>query len=279
MKIYLLFIFFSVVSVDIENRHSIIFLYNNTLQNDYFGESAQCDKKKTNEVLKILKSDLKGDLKVDGTVYTTKGITAMGIIVARGLKIAEGGMLINGDVNVNTMGSGCITIGNSINGKQITMITDSNSDIILKSNTIRIHSSDLKIPQAGVTIPVVIDNQGQLKTLYSTKKMKKNIIPLIFEIDDIDFLSVYSFTYTKESGLSGGIEWGFIAEELIGTPLEEAVIKDQNNEPLNINDRKIIAFLVVQMKNMNKKIKFLEDKIMEYEERIKNISYDDLFEL
>lgn len=238
-------------------------------------------KKLTNEEIlkKISKCDFQGDLYVSGIIYTSKGITVNGVIASNyGIKISNGGASINGDFSVNQLSGAPITLGNYLNGKNINLRTGQDSHIRLESNAIQVKSPFVSIPRLGVTLPLVIDDQGRLKTLYSTKKMKKNIQPLLFTLEDLKYLQPSQFNYTEESGLAGGQEWGFIAEDLMETPLEPLVIMDSENNPLNIDDRKLITFLCCQLQNMCKKIQLLEDKLNKYEE-IESLEFDDFFEL
>jgi hypothetical protein len=128
-----------------------------------------------------------------------------------------------------------------------------------------IKSPYITVPDINNTLPLTVDSQGVIRTLYSTKKMKENINPLHFSAEDINNLQVYSFNYREESGLPQGEEWGFIAEELVGTCLDNCVIKNSENNIININERKLFAFSVAIIKELLKKIEALEERINDIE--------------
>lgn len=278
MNLYCLI--FSFCTIHLLNAHSknhISLILDMSLLKEYRSKR----KKLTNDQIlkKIIKCDFQGDLHVSGILYTSKGITANGVIATNyGIKISNGGASINGELSVNHLTGAPITLGNYLNGKNINLRTGQDSHIRLESNSIQLKSTYISIPRLGVTLPLVIDDQGRLKTLYSTKKMKKNIEALLFTLEDLKYLQPSQFTYTEESGLAGGQEWGFIAEDFMKTPLEPLVIMDADNTPLNIDDRKLITFLCCQLQNMYEKIQLLEAKINKYEE-IENLEFDEFFEL
>lgn len=210
---------------------------------------------------------------IEDDLYMKGNLSVAGVITAfNGIKINTGNSIISGNLNFNPYNTYIINIGNLNNGGNINILTDNLHNVAVKSNNIILQSPNITIPSIGNTLPLTIDSNGIVKTLYSTKYMKENIRELYFNLSDIDFLQTYSFNYTKESGLSGSNEWGFIAEDFENTPLDEIIIKNDDGKIININDRKILTFVSAITKELVKKIKYLEEKINHFNDLEKKIN-------
>lgn len=176
--------------------------------------------------------------------------------------------------NLNLPSSGLVQLAIDVNGIVTTWSQDPfppSENIVLNCVSLIIQSPNVTIPSPGYTLPLTIDSTGTVRTLYSTRKMKKNINELSIPCNYVKYLKPYSFEYTEESGLSGGMEWGFIAEDLLKTPLETIIIRNKEGTILNVNDRKIIAFLSGIINQLVEKIDKLEFKMTEIDQMKKKL--------
>lgn len=215
---------------------------------------------------RIKSLDEKKQMVIDEDIFIYGNISIAGVITSlNGLKITNGTSKISGTIYLNSFSANETNIGNSNNGGDIHILTSQNNDCTLQSRNIILRSQNITIPDNNNTLPLTVDSQGVVRTLYSTRKMKENIVPLSFCTEDIKKMHVYKFNYIKESGLPQGEEWGFIAEELLGTSLHECVIKNNAGEVININEKKLFAFSISIIKELLKKIDGLEKRIQNFE--------------
>jgi hypothetical protein len=222
-----------------------------------------------------IQAEVIGDLNIGGILYVAKGINSMGVINSmRGIRIVNGGLTVIGEIGINLYDAYKIIIGNVINGNNISLLTQPNQIVSIQTGGIILKSKNISIPSTGVNLPLTIDSTGTIKTVYSTKKMKQDINYIEFSTDSLVYLKPCSFNYTKESNLSGAIQWGFIAEDFENTPLSEIIIYDEKGTIINIDDKKIITYLASIIKKLSKKVEVLEKEkntINHLEERIANL--------
>lgn len=209
---------------------------------------------------------------IEDDFFIKGNLTTVGVLTAfNGIKVNSGISRISGTINLNPYTNDITNVGNSSNGGNINISTSKNNNVSIQTKNIILKSDGINIPNNLSTLPLTIDSQGIIRTLYSTKKMKENIKNITFDYSDIDLLKVYSFNYTEDSGLPTGEEWGFLAEDFIGTKLESCIIKNPSGKIININEKKIIAFLAAIIKKLVKQTKELEtkiDKFTKLEEKI-----------
>jgi hypothetical protein len=210
--------------------------------------------------------DEKKQIVIDEDIFIYGNLSIAGVLTSlNGLKISNGTSKISGTIYLNSFSPNETNIGNSNNGGDIHILTSQNNDCTIQSGNIILRSENITIPDSNNTLPLTVDSQGIVRTLYSTKKMKENIVPLSFRTEDIKNMHVYKFNYIKESGLPQAEEWGFIAEELLETPLHQCVIKNDVGEVININEKKLFAFSISIIKELLKKIDALEERIENFE--------------
>lgn len=130
----------------------------------------------------------------------------------------------------------------------------------------------IKLPELAsqsstVSLNVDIGNGGTVgyRQLGSSRKLKKDIIYLdntsMLTTDDFDKIKPVVFKY-KEGITSDKFKGGFIAEDLaeINPILAEFSDKNETN-PINIEDRSILALCILKIKELEKEIEYLKTKI------------------
>jgi hypothetical protein len=130
----------------------------------------------------------------------------------------------------------------------------------------------LKLPQLAaqsstVSLNIDLGNGGIVgyRQSGSSRKIKKDIIYLdntsMLTTDDFDKIKPVVFKY-KEGITSDKFKGGFIAEDLaeINPILAEFSDKNETN-PINIEDRSILALCVLKIKELEKEIEYLKTKI------------------
>jgi hypothetical protein len=113
----------------------------------------------------------------------------------------------------------------------------------------------------GITLPDNSDPSGQVKAnafvSYSSIRFKENVEPLGSAVNTINKLRGVSYNWID----TGKKDFGFIAEE-VGKVLPEIVEWSQDPEYANTMDyTRIISFLVEAVKEQQKKIDILSEKV------------------
>ena len=113
----------------------------------------------------------------------------------------------------------------------------------------------------AITLPDASDDSGKVKAnafvSYSSIRYKKDVEPLESAVDTINKLQGVSYNW-KDTGKK---DFGFIAEE-VGKVIPEIVEWSQDPQYANTMDyTRIISFLVEAVKEQQKKIDFLAEKL------------------
>ena len=123
----------------------------------------------------------------------------------------------------------------------------------------------------GITLPDVSTASGKVKAnaflSYSSIRFKKNVQPLESPMDTLSKLNGVSYDW-KDTGKK---DYGFIAEE-VGKVLPEIVEWSADSEYANSMDYiRIISFLVEGVKEQEKKITDLQNKLVDMNEKLEKI--------
>ena len=123
----------------------------------------------------------------------------------------------------------------------------------------------------GITLPDTSDVSGKVKAnaflSYSSIRFKKNVQPLESPMDTLSKLNGVSYDW-KDTGKK---DYGFIAEE-VGKVLPEIVEWSADSEYANSMDYiRIISFLVEGVKEQEKKITDLQNKLVDMSEKLDKI--------
>jgi hypothetical protein len=169
----------------------------------------------------------------------------------------------------NTTGTNNIGLGGGA-GENLTT-GQSNIDIgdegvAGESNTIRIGSSGFQNRAFiagihGVTtgnnnaIPVLIDSAGQLGTLSSSRRFKKEIKPMDKASEAILALKPVTFHY--KSDITGAPQFGLIAEDVAAVD-QDLVVRDEKGEIYTVRYEAVNAMLLNEFLKERKKVQQLE---------------------
>ena len=153
----------------------------------------------------------------------------------------------------NTIGNNNIALGDSAG---INLTTGSNNidignlGVAGESNRIRIGSGQTRTFIAGIrgrttgnanAIPVLIDSAGQLGTISSSRRFKKEIKPMDQSSEDILALTPVTFHYKSDA--TGTPQFGLIAEE-VAKVNPDLVVRDDNGEIYTVRYEAVNAMLL-----------------------------------
>ena len=212
-----------------------------------------------------------------GNLNTANGLSALYSNTTGGFNTAVGDALaLNttgagntaigvGALNSNTTGNSNIAVGNFAGhdlttGNQNIVIGNPNA-VAGESNTMRIGgSSQNRAFIAGIrgvatgnanAVPVLIDSAGQLGTINSSRRFKKEIKPMEQASEAI--LSLNPVTFHYKSDATGTPQFGLIAEEVAGTN-PDLVVRDENGEIYTVRYDAVNAMLLNEFLKAHRKI-------------------------
>ena len=198
---------------------------------------------------------------------TADGVSALANNATGNFNTADGAnALFN-----NTTGSNNIALG-FLAGDNIT--GDNNIDIGAEgvaddSNTIRIGTNQRGTFIAGIrgattenanAIPVLIDSAGQLGTLSSSRRFKKEIGPMDKASEAILALKPVTFHYRHDN--TSTLQFGLIAEE-VARVNSDLVVRDKNGEIYTVRYDAVNAMLLNEFLKEHKKVEQQQANIAE----------------
>ena len=209
-----------------------------------------------------------------GTDNTADGAFALVNNVTGNFNTADG---TNALVH-NTTGNNNIAVGFSA-GDNLTT-GDNNIDIGAEgvadeSNTIRIGANQRQIFIAGIrgattananAIPVLIDSAGQIGTLSSSRRFKKDIKPMNETSEAI--LAVKPVTFHYKNDNIGTPQFGLIAEE-VAEANPDLVMRDDHGEIYTVRYEAVNAMLLNEFLKEHRKVQELEANDSEQQREIK----------
>jgi len=193
-----------------------------------------------------------------GTDNTADGVSALSNNVTGNFNTANGANALFH----NTSGSNNIAVG-FMAGNNLTT-GDNNIDIgseglADESNTIRIGAGQRGTFIAGIrgsttananAIPVLIDSEGQLGTLSSSRRFKKDIKPMDLTSEAILALKPVTFHYKNDD--TGTPQFGLIAEE-VARVNPDLVVRDKNGEIYTVRYDAVNAMLLNEFLKQHRK--------------------------
>jgi Chaperone of endosialidase len=205
---------------------------------------------------------------------TADGVSALANNVTGNFNTADGA---NALVH-NTTGNNNIAVGFSA-GDNLTT-GDNNIDIGAEgvtdeSNTIRIGANQRQIFIAGIrgattananAIPVLIDSAGQIGTLSSSRRFKKDIKPMNETSEAILALKPVTFHYKNDN--TGTPQFGLIAEE-VAEANPDLVMRDDHGEIYTVRYEAVNAMLLNEFLKEHRKVQELEANDSEQQREIK----------
>lgn len=142
-----------------------------------------------------------------------------------------------------------------------------NPGVVGESNVIRLGTNGSGSAQqstcfiAGITgvtvgvsgVPVVIDNTGNLGTVVSSIRFKKNIE----EIDETSVLDLTPVSFTYKSDKTDSVNYGLIAED-VEDVMPELVSYDLEGLPSSVKYQDLPVLLLAELKRLSKRVEDLE---------------------
>jgi hypothetical protein len=123
----------------------------------------------------------------------------------------------------------------------------------------------------GDAIPVVIDSQGQLGTISSSRRFKQNIQPMDKASEALLALKPVTFQYNSDK--AGIPQFGLIAEE-VAEVNPDLVVRDQDGQILTVRYDAVNAMLLNEFLKEHKKVEEQSCKIQEQEATIVQLKQD-----
>lgn len=142
-----------------------------------------------------------------------------------------------------------------------------NRGIVGNTQVIRIGTAQTKNFTAGIrgittdeadAIAVLVDSTGQLGTVSSSIRYKKNINPMKNSLDLLCKLNPVSFMYKKHQNASR-LHYGLIAEE-VDEILPDLVVRNKNRQIETVQYEKLYAFLISAIQELSSEIALLKNK-------------------
>ena len=178
-------------------------------------------------------------------------------------------------------GSSNIALGAGAGGNLTTggaNIDIGNAGVAGESNTIRIGNSGVP-PQnrafiAGIrgtttgnanAIPVVIDSAGQLGTMSSSRRFKKEIKPMDSASQSILALKPVTFSYKSDN--TNRLEFGLIAED-VAQVNPDLIVRNENGEIYTVRYDAVNAMLLNEFLKEHKKVEAQQTKMDEQEYKV-----------
>ena len=189
-----------------------------------------------------------------GTENTAVGISALFSNASGSSNTAVG---IDALLN-NTTGNGNMAIGNGAGGS----ISTANNVICIgsavgenASNTTWIANVFGTTTLSGTTQPVIVSNTGQLGTVSSSRRFKKQIKPIDQASESILALKPVMFCYKTDK--TNTPQFGLVAEDVAAVN-PDLVVRDENGEIYSVRYEAVNAMLLNEFLREHRKILQLE---------------------
>jgi len=106
---------------------------------------------------------------------------------------------------------------------------------------------------SGGSVPVIIDNDGQLGTVISSQRFKKDIQPMSENREAILKLKPVTSHYKNEDGKNNDLEYGLIAEDVANVNPGWVIYERGAKQPLSGRCREINVMLLNEFIKEHKK--------------------------
>lgn len=123
----------------------------------------------------------------------------------------------------------------------------------------------------GASVPVVINNQGQLGVVSSSQKFKKNIKPMGEASSPVLGLKPVTFQYKDEIDPTGTKQFGLIAEEVEKID-PNLVIHDKTGKPYTVRYDAVNALLLNEFLKEHAKVETLQSTVSKLETQIATLT-------
>ena len=121
----------------------------------------------------------------------------------------------------------------------------------------------------GDAIPVLIDSAGQLGTMSSSRRFKKEIRPMDKESEPVLALKPVTFHYKSDS--KGTPQFGLIAEE-VAKVNPDLVVRDRNGEIYSVRYEAVNAMLLNEFLKQHQTVQELKKQVAELTAGLQKVS-------
>ena len=217
-----------------------------------------------------------------GSYNTATGKDALHQNTTGGNNTAEGFKALSSNTGSNNIGLGSNAGGSLTTGSDnidIGNIGVAGESGKIRIGTVRTQSATFIAGIRGITtvnanaVPVVIDSAGQLGTVSSSRRFKKEIKPMDQTSEAILSLKPVTFHYKSDS--TGIPQFGLIAEE-VAEVNPDLVLRDDNGEIYTVRYDAVNAMLLNEFLKEHRKVEQLkknfESKLAEQQRQIKAIT-------
>jgi uncharacterized coiled-coil protein SlyX len=172
---------------------------------------------------------------------------------------------------MNSTGTGNTALGASAGGAVTTAngvicIGSAGADV---SNTAWIGNVFGVTTVSGTTAPVIVSDTGQLGTVVSSERFKKDINPMDRTSEDI--LSLRPVTFHYKSDAKGTPQFGLIAEE-VAKVNPALVLPDKEGKPYTVRYDAVNAMLLNEFLKEHRKVQELEANDVQQQNAIKALT-------
>ena len=225
-----------------------------------------------------------------GTNITGTSNTAVGYGALENLTGGESNTAVGRDALLNNTGSSNTAIGrgalvnNTTGVTNIAIGTDSGSSITTASNTICIgfgvqgaNVDDTTwignvfgvTTQSGMTAPVVVSNNGQLGTVASSERFKKDIVDMQKTSESILALRPVTIHYKTDAGNTA--QFGLIAEE-VAKVNPALVLPDKEGKPYTVRYDAVNAMLLNEFQKEHREVQELKTTVVQQQKQIEALT-------
>src|SRR5262249_48568540 len=150
------------------------------------------------------------------------------------------------------------------------------------SNTIRIGTAGTQTATfiAGIrgaatgianAVPVLIDSNGQLGTVSSSRRFKEHIRPMAATSSKLMQLRPVTFRYKRQLDPSGSTQYGLIAED-VEKVMPELVARDRNEKIETVKYQMLVPMLLNELQKAHRHIEVQDERIAVLEQQTQEIS-------
>src|SRR5262245_12150682 len=190
-----------------------------------------------------------------GDDNTATGVQALGINTTGSRNTAIGDLALT----LNDSGSRNVAIGSTAgaNVRTANNVICIGADVFGAnvSNTTWVGNVFGVTPQSGTTAPVIVSNGGQLGTVTSSERFKKDIAPMDKASEAI--LSLRPVTFHYKTDTEDTPQFGLIAEE-VAKANPALVLPDKEGKPYSVRYDAVNAMLLNEFLKTHRKIQELE---------------------
>jgi hypothetical protein len=196
-----------------------------------------------------------------GDGNTALGAAALANLVSGGFNIAIGQ-----------------SAASSLNGNETNNIDIGNSGVSGESNTIRIGSNQTATFIAGISgttvasgTGVLVNSNGQLGTILSSRRYKQDIADLGAESDILMKLRPVAFYYKPELDSTHTRQYGLVAEE-VAQIAPGLVVFDNNGRPETVRYHFVNAMLLNEVQKQRRLIEAQQKQLADQQEQVEHLS-------